>query len=440
MAEEVIHNLGSLKLTTEEEEVIAISDEGRQEEIESCSQSLIGKLLTCKPFNKRAAQSTLKRAWGLENKVQVVEVGANLFQFKFQTEFDMERVLRDGPWTFDNQILLLVRWKAGMTAGNVKFESASLWVQIWGAPFDMVSPKVAEEIGNRLGIVEEVEKRSKQDIPGFFMRVKVAIPLAKPIRRGAFLADSGGQRSWVTFKYERLTLFCYHCGLLGHDLKHCAKYFAVTKGKGNGEVEHQYGEWLKASGSRVRSPNRRGQAREMEDHGDVERETVREMMNRGGGRGMPDRRDGDDKGINDENDKEINEGNVSIGTAPEILPANPVKRGKQSTEIDKLKGVDGPCMNGLDAGAGPLNEGGKNKLQGNEKQRTWTRLVRMDHGPMEAAKESSTQILGKRSHHAQQQQVSSLILDEQVGKKAKTGNATQTTETVGVSEHPRRTQ
>ncbi|XP_050259931.1 uncharacterized protein LOC126705007 [Quercus robur] len=195
MAEEVIHNLGSLKLTTEEEEVIAISDEGRQEEIESCSQSLIGKLLTCKPFNKRAAQSTLKRAWGLENKVQVVEVGANLFQFKFQTEFDMERVLRDGPWTFDNQILLLVRWKAGMTAGNVKFESASLWVQIWGAPFDMVSPKVAEEIGNRLGIVEEVEKRSKQDIPGFFMRVKVAIPLAKPIRRGAFLADSGGQRS-----------------------------------------------------------------------------------------------------------------------------------------------------------------------------------------------------------------------------------------------------
>ena len=125
MADEVIHSLVSMKLTTEEEEVISISDEDRQEEIESCSQSLIGKLLTCKPFNKRAAQSTLKRAWGLENKVQVVEVGANLFQFKFQTEFDMERVLRDGPWTFDNQVLLLVRWQARMTAGNVKFESAS---------------------------------------------------------------------------------------------------------------------------------------------------------------------------------------------------------------------------------------------------------------------------------------------------------------------------
>ena len=35
MAEEVIHNLGSLKLTTEEEEVIAISDEGRQERLKA---------------------------------------------------------------------------------------------------------------------------------------------------------------------------------------------------------------------------------------------------------------------------------------------------------------------------------------------------------------------------------------------------------------------
>ena len=83
MADKVIHSLVSMKLTPEEEEVISISDEDRQEEIESCSQSLISKLLTCKPFNKRVAQSTLKRAWGLENKVQVVEVGANLFQFKF---------------------------------------------------------------------------------------------------------------------------------------------------------------------------------------------------------------------------------------------------------------------------------------------------------------------------------------------------------------------
>ena len=55
MADEVINGLKNMRLTTEEEEVIIISDEGRKEEIESYALSLVGKFLTCKPFNKRAA-------------------------------------------------------------------------------------------------------------------------------------------------------------------------------------------------------------------------------------------------------------------------------------------------------------------------------------------------------------------------------------------------
>lgn len=42
---------------------------------------------------------------------------------------------------------------------NVRFKSLPLWVQIWDAPFDMVSPKVAVKVGSRLGVVVEVEKR-----------------------------------------------------------------------------------------------------------------------------------------------------------------------------------------------------------------------------------------------------------------------------------------
>ena len=44
-----------------------------------------------------------------------------------------------------------------MTVRNIRLEYASLWIQIWGAPFDMVSLQVAREVGNRIGRVEEVE-------------------------------------------------------------------------------------------------------------------------------------------------------------------------------------------------------------------------------------------------------------------------------------------
>lgn len=210
MVNDVINSLGNMKLTEDEEEVIAISDEGRREEIESCSLSLIGKLLTSKPFNKRAALTSLRKAWGLEEGLQIVEVGSNLFQFKFHEEFDMERVVCGGPWSFDNQALMLRRWQKGMTARNVKFEHVSLWVQIWGAPFDMVTPTVASEVGKRLGVVEEVEKRQRQDGQNLFMRVRVALPISKPIRRGGFLASTEGERTWIMYKYERLPMFCHH--------------------------------------------------------------------------------------------------------------------------------------------------------------------------------------------------------------------------------------
>ena len=62
MVEDVIDSLENMKLTSDEEEVIAFPDEGRKEEIKNYALSLIRKFFTCKPFNKKATQDTLQRA------------------------------------------------------------------------------------------------------------------------------------------------------------------------------------------------------------------------------------------------------------------------------------------------------------------------------------------------------------------------------------------
>ena len=159
----------------------------------------------------------------------------------------MDQIMRGGPWSFDNQLLLLKRWKKGMTVGNIQMESASLWVQIWDAPFNMISSQVAREVGSRLGMVKEVDQRNRKDDINMFMRVHVALPITKPLRRGGFIAGSNGEKMWVSFKYERLPMFCHFCGILGHDLKHYATHFVAEK-QGR-RVEYQYGDFLKATGS-----------------------------------------------------------------------------------------------------------------------------------------------------------------------------------------------
>ena len=118
----------------------------------------------------RASLNTLRAAWGMQSGIQILEVGSNLFQFKFQSEFDLNQILKGGPWSFDNQLLMLTNWRKGMTVSNVKLGYASLWIQIWGAPFDMVSPQMATEVGSRLGVVEDVERRRRQDSPSYFYK------------------------------------------------------------------------------------------------------------------------------------------------------------------------------------------------------------------------------------------------------------------------------
>lgn len=72
------------------------------------------------------------------------------------------------------------------------------------------------------------------------MRVRVNLPIDKSLRRGGNIAIADGERFWVSFRYERLPTFCYVCGKIGHDEKHCS-----VKQDGQ-QVDRQYGEWLKA--------------------------------------------------------------------------------------------------------------------------------------------------------------------------------------------------
>ena len=73
------------------------------------------------------------------------------------------------------------------------------------------------------------------------------------------MAGSDSNRFWVSFKYERLPIFCYHYGLLGHDLNHCVSYHAISKN--GGEVLYQYGDWLRATEPRSWSLPKRNSVR-----------------------------------------------------------------------------------------------------------------------------------------------------------------------------------
>ncbi|KAL0320275.1 UNVERIFIED_CONTAM: hypothetical protein Sradi_5289000 [Sesamum radiatum] len=85
------------------------------------------------------------------------------------------------------------------------------------------------------------------------MRIRVALDIRKPILRFLHVSSESVEQSTVSFSYERLSLFCYICGMVGHIAQNCEKQY--EDGYVDSGEEKQYGPWLSAAVNR-RPPRR----------------------------------------------------------------------------------------------------------------------------------------------------------------------------------------
>ncbi|KAF7141710.1 hypothetical protein RHSIM_Rhsim06G0052000 [Rhododendron simsii] len=246
MADEVVARIGNFHLSDEEEDVIIIDEEICQQALVACSFSLVGKLLTTKRFKVAAMKESLRRAWGFPKNLSIVEVGDNLFRFRFEDETSCSRVLNGGPWNFENHLLVVQPWEPGMKADQVLFSSVAFWVQLWGLPFEFVTPAIGDVIGRRIGTLLSVDNREVVGERGRFIRIRVEVPLDKPLKRGGFISLGGGDKIWVDYKFECLNSFCFYCGCLALEMGNCA--LKTIDEEKRVVKEAKYGPWLKAGG------------------------------------------------------------------------------------------------------------------------------------------------------------------------------------------------
>uniref|UniRef100_A0A7N2RF99 DUF4283 domain-containing protein n=1 Tax=Quercus lobata TaxID=97700 RepID=A0A7N2RF99_QUELO len=219
MDSDFIERLRRVSLTSKEGEVIHVRSKHRKQILEECSLSPLGRFLTTKPINLTAAKNLLRSVWKMDNDLKMTDVGDRLIQFKFAIESQLVWVLNNGPWSSDNHLLLLRRWEKGMIAFSVNFQYVLMWVQVWGLPFDHFNKEAGRDIGRAIGRVIEVDCKAIASDQARFLRIRVEMPIDKPIQRGAPVLSPEGDQVWVAFQYERLLGLCFHCGLLGHESK-----------------------------------------------------------------------------------------------------------------------------------------------------------------------------------------------------------------------------
>ena len=123
--------------------------------------------------------------------------------------------------------------------------------------------EVGRELDNSLGKFIESDRRTRNSDQAKFIRIRVDLQLDKPLRWRGRVASDDGEKFWVNFKYESLPTFCYLCGCLGHDDKHC------WESSEHQNTSRQYGDWLRAYGN-TRAVGDRSKSTSSDDGGDSE--------------------------------------------------------------------------------------------------------------------------------------------------------------------------
>jgi hypothetical protein len=218
------------------------------EGISTCNNTLIGKILSSKTILKPVLHNTLQGIWGDPKGLAITEIEGGFFHISMDNEKDIQRALKGNPWMVRNCWFLVQLWERQINPSNLDFLHAPAWIQIWGLPIRCKTAAMGRHLGLQLGKVEDA---AIYDYPqkARIVKVKVCINIEEPIRPGMFIGNPKDGINWVDFRYENLPMFCFNCGLIGHNEDKCESSFLHTP-EGSTNLR---GPWLRSNiyGKRV---------------------------------------------------------------------------------------------------------------------------------------------------------------------------------------------
>ena len=203
--------------------------------------SMVGRFLTDRSINFNFMPNRLSHMWRSRKGVCIFELDNQRYIFMFFHVVHLKRVLVGGPWPYDNHLLILHWIQPGEGLNQIPLNSIDIWVQIFYLPSGYMSESVGKQLGNYIGFFLAYD--SSNNVGGIkdYMRLCVSMDVRPLLKRGKRIRKPKGEWFFVSFKYERLSLFCFICGCLGHLDQFCPKLFTVLEE----EITRDWGVWLK---------------------------------------------------------------------------------------------------------------------------------------------------------------------------------------------------
>lgn len=192
--------------------------------IEEHKFTLIGRVTNPSVQKTRALVDFFLQHWKVDGAITGRDLGPHLFQFKFDSEEDLQSILNQSPYHFKRWMMILQRWEPIVS----DFFPALLpfWITIHGLPLHYWNDKAIETIGEELGPVDKVDVDRG--------RIRVWVNGLRPLEMFLDISLPSGDIKQVELEYEDLEKHCFLCYSLSHDKDNCPSNVAQNNTRFSG--------------------------------------------------------------------------------------------------------------------------------------------------------------------------------------------------------------
>ncbi|KAM5566149.1 hypothetical protein ABKV19_019900 [Rosa sericea] len=174
---------------------------------------LVGKLLTAQDFKVKSFIGMFRNAWRINGALQVEEVEGQRVLFTLSNPTDRVRIWHGAPWGYNHAPVALAWYDGIMPVEKVPLITASYWITLQGIPPTFRSERVMTMIGYTLEDFQKIDKNAKKVGK---LRIRVVIPLNKPLSFKRWYLVEDEVEFPCQFRYDKLFGRCSICGLVTH--------------------------------------------------------------------------------------------------------------------------------------------------------------------------------------------------------------------------------
>lgn len=177
-------------------------------------------MISLKPVKNSVVYVVLKAAWAAYGSVVMTDLEEGVMAFDFQNVTERDRILDMSPWVIHGHCLNLKVANPNNCNEDIDFGRISVWAQVHGLSSDIINGENVAAVAAMIGSCLDIDKENDMQRRGY-LRLKVDINTGKPLLPSFWWTAANGQEKWANIRYERLSDFCYGCGVLGHSAQVC---------------------------------------------------------------------------------------------------------------------------------------------------------------------------------------------------------------------------